>query len=137
VNVLVDTPVWSLALRRRSRDLNPKEKSLVATWAELVRDGRIAMIGPVRQEILSGVNQGGRFEKLRMRLAAFPDLPILTADHEQAARFFNACQRRGITGTPIDLLICAVADRLGLSLFTTDKDFQMYARHVPIRLHRA
>jgi predicted nucleic acid-binding protein len=136
VNVLVDTPVWSLALRRRSHDLNPKEKSLVEAWIELVRDGRIAMIGPVRQEILSGIHQARRFEKLRTRLAAFPDLPILTADHEQAARFFNACQRRGVTRTSIDLLLCAVADRLGLSLFTTDKDFQMYARHVPIRLHR-
>ena len=136
MKVLVDTPVWSLALRRRFEDLDRKERFLVEAWSVLVRDGLIAMIGPIRQEILSGIRQASGFEKLRMRLAAFPDLPILTADHEQAARFFNAFRRHGVTGTPIDLLICAVADRLGLSLFTTDKDFQAYARHLPIRFHR-
>ena len=38
-----------------------------------------------------------------------------------------------VTGT--DLLICAVAVRHGLKIFTTDTDFAAYARHLPIKLH--
>jgi hypothetical protein len=65
----------------------------------------------------------------------FEDTPILTTDYEQAARFFNACRTRGVSGGGVDLLICAVAHRLGLAIFTTDPDFETYSRHVPVKLH--
>jgi len=35
----------------------------------------------------------------------------------------------------IDLLICAIAYRHKLAIFTTDRDFDRYAKHLPIRLH--
>ncbi len=53
VMVLVDTSVWSLALRRKPEHLSPREQLLVAEWSELVREGRVQMIGPIRQELLS------------------------------------------------------------------------------------
>lgn len=134
--VLVDTSIWSLALRRRSEDLSSMEKALVEDWAELVRRGDASLIGPIRQEILSGVRRERDFETLRERLSAFDDLPVLTADYEETARFFNRCLSRGLTGTPIDLLICAVLKRLDLEIFTVDRDFQGYAAHLGIRLHR-
>lgn len=52
--VLADTSIWSLALRRRSEDLNRAERRLLSEWFELVRDGRVRLMGPIRQEILSG-----------------------------------------------------------------------------------
>jgi hypothetical protein len=52
--VLVDTPVWSLALRRQSRDLSERERSITQALEELIRDGRVQLIGVVRQELLSG-----------------------------------------------------------------------------------
>ncbi len=101
-----------------------------------MRGGQALLIGPIRQEILSGIRHELDFDALRQRLAAFDDLPVLTGDYEEAARMFNLCQRRGITGTPTDLLLCAVASRFDLDIFTTDTDFERYARHLPITLHR-
>lgn len=57
--VLIDTTIWSLALRRRPQSLNDQERLLVEEWAGLVRSGEAVLIGPIRQEILSGI----RFEK--------------------------------------------------------------------------
>jgi predicted nucleic acid-binding protein len=102
----------------------------------LVRDGRINLIGPVRQEILSGIRTERDFERLRERLADFEDIPILTVDYEQAARFYNEWRAHGVTGGGVDLLICAVAHRQRIPIFTTDPDFVSYARYVPVTLHR-
>ena len=52
MKVLIDTPIWSLALRRRERFRN---EPLLSELASLVADGRVGMIGPIRQEVLSGV----------------------------------------------------------------------------------
>ncbi len=103
----------------------------------MVRDGRVAVIGPVRQEILSGVRAERDFVRLCERLADVDDIPVLTADHEQAARFYNVCRAKGVTGGGVDLLICAVAYRLGLPIFTTDPDFGAYSKYVPAKLHKA
>jgi predicted nucleic acid-binding protein len=135
VTVLVDTPIWSLALRRRHHQLSLVEQRLVQEWSGLVRRDRALLVGPIRQEILSGIRRESDFEVLRERLQAFPDVPLHTRDHEEAARFFNQCRNRGVTGSPIDLLLCAVAHRRDLSIFTLDTDFERYARHVPVRLH--
>jgi len=132
VNVLVDTSVWSLALRRR--DASSGE---AAELVELIREQRVRMIGPVRQELLSGIRDGERFRILRERLRAFPDIPLEPDDYERAAEFFNACRARGIQGSNTDFLLCAVSDRRSLALFTTDADFAQYARHIPLRLHKA
>ncbi len=131
--VLVDTTIWSLALRRRPRNLNPDEQRLVEEWTLLVRTGRAALIGPVRQEVLSGIRRVSDFAALRQRLSAFRHVEILPADYDQAASFFNTCRSRGIVGTSIDMLICATAARLNIPIFTTDPDFSRYARLLPIR----
>ncbi|MGB0014507.1 MAG: hypothetical protein WBQ03_23135, partial [Candidatus Sulfotelmatobacter sp.] len=63
--VLVDTPIWSLALRRAPSDLNSLEQLLTSALKELIRDGRAQIVGPVRQELLSGVRQEKTFTELR------------------------------------------------------------------------
>lgn len=135
MNALVDTPIWSLALRRRKGDLSLEERRLVFEWQELVREGRACLLGAVRQELLSGIRRDSDFERLRDHLADFPDERVATGDHEEAARYFNACQSHGVAGTHADFLICALAIRKGLSVYTTDGDFVGYARHVPVSLH--
>ena len=134
MRVLVDTTIWSLALRRRPAGPNPDETRLVEAWEELVADGRIVVLGLIRQEILSGIASESQFERLRDALAAFPDEVILTADHVRAAGQFNRCRSAGVAGSPVDFLICAVAERLAVPIFTTDRDFERFARHLPIRL---
>ena len=136
MTVLVDTPVWSLALRRQPKDLEAKDHRIVNEWEELVRFGRAAIIGPIRQELLSGVREEAQFEKLRRRLAPLPDTPLQEDDFVTAARFFNRCHGRGIAPGSIDLLLCAVAHRCESPIFSTDQDFGRYSRYLPVRLHR-
>jgi len=135
VNVLVDTSIWSLALRRRPRDLNARETLLVGELTQLVQEGRAGMIGLIRQELLSGVKSGNQFEDLRKTLRAFSDEPVGIEDHEAAARASNTCLAKGIASTVVDMLICAVAHRRSMSVFTTDPDFDSYARCLALKLH--
>lgn len=131
MNVLVDTSVWSLALRRAKRVAGEAPKEL----AELIREGRVVMLGPVRQELLSGIKAKAQFELLREHLRAFPDLELETADYEEAAASFNRCRERGIQGSNTAYLICAAAMRRGLAIYTTDADFKRYARALKLELH--
>jgi predicted nucleic acid-binding protein len=135
VTVLVDTTIWSLALRRRAHQLSLAEKRLVEEWADLVTSGRVALIGPVHQEVLSGIRGDEAFEALHEKLSSFRYLETLPDDFVQAARFFNLCRSHGIAASHIDMLICAVAHRYSVPVFTTDPDFSGYAEHLPIRLH--
>ena len=135
--VLVDTSVWSLALRRKPEQLSPRERQLTGALAELIREGRVELLGPVRQELLSGIREEAQFRKLRDYLRAFPEHPLEAEDYEEAAHMNNRCRTRGITGSAIDFLICAAAHRRGWSIFATDRDFQNYASVLPLRLHPA
>ena len=135
MTVLVDTPVWSLALRRKDSDLNVRERVLTRALAELIREGRAQMMGAIRQELLSGIREEERFHKLRNYLRAFDEPGIEVADYEEAARMHNLCRGRGIAGSAIDFLICAVAQRRDWHIFTTDRDFQRYGRVLALKLY--
>jgi predicted nucleic acid-binding protein len=137
VNALVDTSVWSLALRRRSRDLSAAEQAAVAELGELIREGRARMIALVRQELLSGIRTQAQFEKLRGILRSFDDEPVDTPDYETAAEASNKCRSRGVAVSVSDMLICAIALSRGWSIFTTDPDFRNYARILGMNLHAA
>ncbi len=133
--ILVDTSVWSLALRRRRDDLSDAEARHVREWERLVRDGSATLIGSIRQELLSGVRDEQAWERLRHALRPFPDLPLTTGDYERAAHFFNRCRARGVSGSAIDLLICAASVRYGATIYTTDADFVRYAAVLKLELH--
>ena len=131
MKVLVDTSVWSLALRRSKSD------KIAEDLAVLIHASLVVLIGPVRQEILSGISNENVFFELKSKLAYFEDLPISTFDYETAAQFFNTCRAQGIQGSHTDFLICAVASNNDLLIFTTDQDFKHFAKHLPIRLYKA
>ncbi len=135
MNTLVDTSVWSLALRRQSGDLSATERPIASELAELIQEGRARIIGLVRQELLSGIKAPAQYEKLRSTLRAFPDEPIETADYEAAAKASNDCRSKGIVVSIVDILICEVALARRWSIFTTDPDFRGYAKVLPIELH--
>ncbi|HLM80776.1 MAG TPA: PIN domain-containing protein [Terriglobales bacterium] len=135
--VLVDTPVWSLALRRRPKHLSRSRQGLANALAELIREGRAQMVGPIRQELLSGIREEAQFKKIRNYLRAFREPSLEAEDYEDAARMSNRCRSRGIAGSAVDFLICAAAHRRGWTILTTDRDFQNYAEVLPLRLHSA
>lgn len=133
--VVVDTPIWSLALRRTPSDLNPQQERLKQELAELIREDRARMLGPIRQEILSGIREEAQFRRLRDHLRAFEDEPLTTEDYEEAAQANNRCRRAGVAGSAIDFLICALAMRRSWAIFTSDRDFTRYAQHLSIRFY--
>jgi predicted nucleic acid-binding protein len=135
MNILVDTSVWSLALRRKTESLNATERFLVAELSELIREGRARLIGLVRQELLSGIKTTEHYEKLRLHLRSFPDEPIDTSDHEEAAKAGNRCRGKGIVVSIVDVLLGAVAIKREWAIFTTDPDFTNYAKVLPISIH--
>ena len=130
MKVLVDTSVWSLAFRRRA-PTHPTVDEL----RRLIGDGRAAIVGPIRQDVLRGIRETATFERLRDHLRAFSDEPITEADYERAAECFNTCRARGLQGSNTDFLLCAVAERHRLPILTTDDDFARYARVLPIAIH--
>jgi predicted nucleic acid-binding protein len=102
----------------------------------LVKADVVEMLGPIRQELLSGAQPDERFEQARAYLRFFPNLRLDEEDDETAAEYYNRCRRKGVQGSSTDLLICAASVRNGLKIFTTDVDFDLYAVHIPIKLHK-
>lgn len=131
MNVLVDTSVWSLSLRRGKRVDDTASREL----AELIREGRVVMMGPIRQELLCGIKGKSQYELLRDHLRAFSDLTLELADYEDAAEAFNRCRERGIQGSNTDFLICSAALRRELAVYTTDNDFLQYRKVLELKLH--
>jgi predicted nucleic acid-binding protein len=135
VEVLVDASIWSLALRRPKGQINDIERDLTALLGDLIRDNRARLIGPIRQELLSGIRETAQYERLRNYFRSFPDESLGTTDYEQAAQCSNQCRLRGITGSPVDFLICAVALARKWQILTMDAGFKTYAKAIPIKMY--
>ncbi len=128
----MDTCIWSDAFRKKwslQTETNRNELK------ELIQEGRVVLLGPIRQEILSGVSHTDQFSSLKERMKAFPDYPIAMEDYEFAAELYNRFRTYGIQGSNTDFLICAIAHKRDLPIFTTDKDFQLFFKHIKINLY--
>ncbi len=131
MKVLADTPVWSAAFRCSEEP----GTALRGEMEWLVANGAVAIMGLIRQELLSGIKQFKQVEQVRDALRSFPDIPLLTEDFETAALYFNLCRSKGVQGSMTDYLICAVAVRQDMEIYTTDGDFRHYRKHLPIALY--
>jgi predicted nucleic acid-binding protein len=101
MRVIVDTSVWSLALRR---DGKVDESPHVALFRELITDGQVVLLGAVRQEILSGIRHANQYNRFKNYLRAFPNLELDIEDYELASDLYNTCRRNGIQGANTDFL---------------------------------
>ncbi len=90
MRVLVDTPIWSAAFRRSDDAGSGYRKEM----ERLVAHGSVEIIGPIRQELLSGIRDHSKYETIRDRLRRFPDLEITTEDYEEAAVFYQRLMER-------------------------------------------
>jgi predicted nucleic acid-binding protein len=122
-----------MVLRRNRSD--KREVKVTEELTTLIRTYKVVLIGPIRQELLSGISNPTVFEDLKNKMSVFLDYPIQTSDYEQAAEYFNVCRRNGIQGSHIDFLICAVAVKNGWDIFSEDKDFKKYQEYLPINLY--
>jgi predicted nucleic acid-binding protein len=131
LKVIIDTSIWSLALRRDQS----QDNSIVNELQSLINDFRVQLIGPIRQELLSGIISENQFKKLKSYLRSFPDYQIQSHDFEIAAQFFNQCRASGIQGSNTDFLICAVSVNNHWQIFTSDQDFLHFQKTIPIQLY--
>jgi predicted nucleic acid-binding protein len=126
MTLLVDTSVWSLALRRDRQSDVPQIKAL---HDALVGGESIVTTGLILQELLQGfAGPRGRKEVIEK----FSALPLLTpdrTDYIDAAELRNLCRRSGVQLETIDALLVQLCIRHRLVLLTTDNDFVLAAKY--------
>ena len=126
MTMLVDTSVWSLALRRDAPADVPEMEALKAA---LLGGESIVTTGLVLQELLQGFSGPKAHEQIVERFAALPLIAPDREDHIAAASLRNACRRKGVQIGTIDALLAQICIRHGLTLLTTDQDFHHVAAH--------
>ena len=131
MKIIVDTCIWSLALRKNTVENNPYIEEL----KNLIEEIRVQLIGPIRQELLSGIKSKKQFDTLKIHLEAFADIELESKDYGLAAEYFTAAITKGIQGSNIDFLICAISSRRKMPILSTDKDFTNFQSVFPVSLH--
>jgi predicted nucleic acid-binding protein len=134
MTLLVDTSVWSLALRRDGSTSEPEVRFLQEA---LAGSDSIVTTGLVLQELLQGFTGPRAAEAIVERFRALPLIQPDRTDHIAAAEVRNACRRAGVQIGTIDALLIQLCGRHDLTLLSTDKDFVHAAEHVPIKLWRS
>jgi len=133
LSLLVDTSVWSLALRRNS----PPDIAPVAELRRAIAAGEtIVVTGLILQELLQGFSGPRAGDQIIARFAALPLLTPQRSDHVDAAQLRNACRRGGLQIGTIDALLAQLCIRHDLTMLSTDKDFTAIAERSPLKLWR-
>lgn len=130
MTILVDTSVWSLALRRD----RPNDEPAVEELRHFVERGEVQLLGVILQEVLQGFHDSARTKRLAERLAPFPLLALHRGDYLFAAELRTRCRSKGLAVSTIDAQIAAAAINYRCALLTVDEDFRRIARLFPLRL---
>jgi len=132
VRTIVDTSVWSLALRRKSI---PSDSAVVEKLNALIRDGHLVyLLGVILLETLQGIKSNEQREKVRQFLEPFPVLTLEREDYVEAANLSCLCRSKGIQASTVDFLIAGAAIRNDCALLTTDKDFLHIAKRSSLEI---
>jgi len=132
MNILIDTCIWSAALRKRATS---ETAPLISELKKLLFHGQGILPGIVRMEILSGLPNPSDFSRIRTELRKWEDFPVGSQDYESAAEMLTLCHSKGFQGSLTDFLLCTLAQRYDIPIFTTDKDFTHFVKYLPIKLH--
>jgi predicted nucleic acid-binding protein len=133
VNVLVDTSVWSLALRR---DVPPASPEVSFLRRALAGDAAVFTTGVILQELLQGIRGPKGRDAIVARFATLPFLVPDRQDHIDAASLHMACRRKGLQVGTIDVLLAQLCLRHRLTILTTDADFTRIAKVAPLSVWR-
>lgn len=131
MNILVDTSIWSFALRRQHKNNGSETRKL----QEIILSGeKIYVTGIILQEILQGIKADSQFNKLKSYFEVFPLISPGRETYIYAAALSNKCRRSGIQLTTIDCLIASIAIQHDCYLLTADRDFALVAKVAPLKL---
>lgn len=131
MRILVDTSVWSLALRKRG----PEDHPAVHKLTRLLDDGERVLLTPILlQEILQAFPDESTFRRLVSYFQPFELLPVDRDEAVAAARLHRTCTKRGIAASTTDCAIAAAAMIADCPLLTTDRDFERIAEVSELRL---
>lgn len=131
MTLLVDTSVWSLALRR---DGATDTKEVIALREALEGADAVVTTGLILQELLQGFNGPKAAQAIIERFGALPLIQPDREDHVAAAEVRNACRRAGVQIGTVDALLVQLCGRYDMTLLSSDNDFANAVRHVPFRL---
>ena len=131
MTLLVDTSVWSLALRR---DVLASEPEIQQLKEALLGADVVVTTGLVLQELLQGFSGAKASAQIIERFSALPLLQPAREDHVAAAELRNTCRRAGIQVGTIDALLAQLCIRHDLMLLSTDNDFKLAAKHCTLRV---
>jgi len=131
VKLLVDSSVWSLALRL---DHSPDLPEVSALARALEGGELVVTTGLILQELLQGFRGPSERDQILARFGALPLLSLDLEDHIEAAALRNLCRRHGVQTGTIDALLAQLCIRHGLTLLTADRDFARIAEHSPLQL---
>ncbi len=129
MRVLVDTSVWSIALKPgRSHPSASKLRHMIVTGDQ------VFLVGVIMQEVLQGLVENAVFDRVSRDLEAFEILPLDRQDYVEAAQLYRRCRAAGLTPGTVDCLLATAAQRHDCFLLTTDADFEAMTSHCDLRL---
>jgi predicted nucleic acid-binding protein len=131
VTLLVDTSVWSLALRGDAPVTGPEVRALVDA---LSGTEIIVTTGLIIQELLQGFAGAKASAAIIERFSTLALLQPDRDDHIAAAGLRNQCRHAGLQLGAVDALIAQICIRNDLTLLSSDRDFIFAARHCPLKV---
>jgi predicted nucleic acid-binding protein len=128
--ILVDTSAWVEFLRATGSAAHRRLREHIATGDPLATTELIVA------ELLAGAGDEAHARRLRNVILSHALLPLEgLADAEEAAALFRRCRSAGARiRSHVDCLIAAVAIRTGAELLHADRDYDVIARHAPLRV---
>ena len=129
--VIIDTSVWSEALRRKKNTINSSE-TIIRKIIE--KDIEILLLGIILQEILSGISNEKLYNEIKKILDDFVYLETTKNDYIYASELSNKCRSNGIKAGSIDYLIASTTIQNDLYLVTYDKDFVNISKYTDLKI---
>ena len=127
--ILVDTSAWVEFLRDTGSPTCRRVEELLAT--------EVATTDVVVMEVLAGARDEAHLGLLHRLLLRCSRIGSEPGDFEDAASIWRMCRRGGETIRALtDCLVAAAAMRARVPVCHADRDFEVIARHVPLRLDR-
>jgi predicted nucleic acid-binding protein len=124
LTLLVDSSVWSLALRR---DEPPNTANVQELRRALNAGEPIVSTGLILQEVLQGFRGPKSRDLILNHFAAFPLLVPDRDDYVAAADLRNRCRRSGRQVETIDALLAQLCLRYELTMLSADRVFASIA----------